>query len=325
MAQTVLVVGGAGYIGAHAVRDLQDAGHDVVVFDNLSTGHRAAVSAPLIVGDVRDPAALDAVFEAHKIDAVMHFAALALVAESVRNPMDTYHNNVLGTLALLRAMERAGVDKLIFSSTCAVYGEPQYLPLDEEHPCRPVSPYGTSKLMIDNVLRDLGASSRLRSVCFRYFNAAGAHPDGSIGESHDPETHLIPSALEVILGRRSGFKVFGTDFGTRDGTCTRDYVHVCDLAAAHRLAVEYLMAGGESGVWNLGTESGCTVLEVLQSVARVTGKEILWEPAPRRAGDAPGLYAGAHAARATFGWEPRFRDIDAIVETAWRWMRAKRY
>lgn len=325
MAQTVLVIGGAGYIGAHAVRDLQASGHDVVVFDNLSTGHRAAVSAPLVVGDIRDEAALNRVFEQYQICAVMHFAALAIVGESVRDPMSTYHNNVSGTLVLLRAMQRAGVDKLVFSSTCAVYGAPQYLPLDEQHPCNPVSPYGSSKHMIEVVLRDLERACGVRSVCFRYFNAAGAHPDGSIGESHEPETHLIPSALEVVLGRRSQFKVFGTDFDTRDGTCLRDYVHVCDLATAHRQALDYLKAGGVGGVWNLGTESGCTVLEVLQSVARVTGVEVAWEPSGRREGDAPGLLAGATAARSTFGWEPAFRDIDAIVDTAWRWMQNKRY
>ena len=325
MPQQVLVIGGAGYIGSHCVRDLMDQGAEVVVFDDLSTGHAESVSCPLVQGDIRNPSALEAVFEQHQFDAVMHFAAKSLVGESVNNPLLYFDVNVRGTITLLEAMKKAGVHNLVFSSTCAVYGDPDRLPLDESHPQRPVSPYGASKKMVEEVLRAASERHDFRIASLRYFNAAGAHPDGSLGESHTPETHLIPLALDALLGRRPPLKLFGRDYETRDGTCVRDYIHILDLALAHRLAANYLLEGGPSGAWNLGTGNGTTVLEILDSIHRVTGREVPYEDAPRRDGDPPGLYASAEAAKSAFGWEPRFGGIDDIVSTAWQWSQAPRY
>lgn len=325
MSNRILVVGGAGYIGSHCVRDLCDQGNEVVVFDDLSTGHPEAVSCELVQADIRDPNALDAVFQQHTFDAVMHFAAKSLVGESVQNPLLYFDVNVRGTITLLEAMRRAGVPNLVFSSTCAVYGNPDSLPLDESHPQRPVSPYGASKKIVEEVLYNASEGHGFRIASLRYFNAAGAHPDGTLGESHSPETHLIPLALDAMLGRRPPLKLFGRDYDTRDGTCVRDYIHILDLALAHRLAANHLMDGGSSGAWNLGTGNGTTVLEILHSIERVTGRSVPFEDAPRRDGDPAGLYASAIAAEKTFGWQPQFPSVDDIVSTAWAWSQAPRY
>ncbi|MEE2751572.1 MAG: UDP-glucose 4-epimerase GalE [Myxococcota bacterium] len=325
MGKQILVVGGAGYIGSHCVRDLLDQGAEVVVFDDLSTGHSEAVTCELVEGDIRDPNALDRAFAGHQFDAVMHFAAKSLVGESVHNPLHYFDVNVRGTITLLEAMRKAEVLNLVFSSTCAVYGDPDRLPLDESHPQRPVSPYGASKKMVEEVLRSASDQHGFRIASLRYFNAAGAHPDGTLGESHNPETHLIPLALDALLGRRPALKLFGRDYDTRDGTCVRDYIHILDLALAHRQAADYLVGGGASGAWNLGTGNGTTVLEILESIERVTGQAVPYEDAPRRDGDPPGLYASAEAAKRTFGWEPRFAGVDDIVSTAWQWSQAPRY
>lgn len=325
MSKRVLVVGGAGYIGSHCVRDLTDNGHEVVVYDNLSTGYRDAVSTKLVEGDIRDGDALRTLFAEHNFDAVMHFAAKSLVGESVQHPLRYFDVNVGGTATLLREMLHAGVQDLVFSSTCAIYGDPVYLPLDEKHPRNPVSPYGQSKLMVEQILDAAREKEGLRVASLRYFNAAGAHPDGTLGESHIPETHLIPIALKAMMGTRGPLSLFGSDYETRDGTCIRDYVHIMDLALAHRQAMELLGSGSPGGAWNLGTGNGTTVLEVLQSIERVTGKAVPYENAPRREGDAAGLYAVSSLAREQLGWEPRYRNIDEIVEHAWSWAQSPRF
>ncbi len=322
----VLVVGGAGYIGSHCTRDLIENGHTTVVFDDLSTGHREAVSSEFVCGDIRDREALRSLFSAHKFDAVMHFAAKSLVGESVSNPLRYYDVNVGGTVALLTEMQIAGVMNLIFSSTCAVYGAPEYLPLDEKHPMAPVSPYGQSKLMVEQVLDAARDKEGFSIAALRYFNAAGAHPDGTLGESHEPETHLIPIAIDANMKRRGPLKLFGDDYETRDGTCIRDYVHIMDLALAHRLAMEHLCSGKSKGAsWNLGTGTGTTVLEILQSIERVTGEPVPYEKADRRQGDPPGLYAKAIKAERDLGWTPKYIDVDEIVNHAWAWAKNPKY
>lgn len=322
----ILVCGGAGYIGSHMVRHLCLHGHAVVVFDNLSTGHREAVAdAPLVVGDVNDGSALEAVFRAQRFDAVMHFCALSLVGVSMSEPYRYYRNNVAGTLGLLEAMHAAGVDRLVFSSTAAVFGNPVGDLIDESHPTRPINPYGASKLMVERILADAAAAYGLRSVALRYFNAAGADPAGDVGESHAPETHLIPNVLRAALGQGGGLKVFGTDYATRDGSCVRDYVHVNDLAAAHLRAVEFMADHAGAHVFNLGNGQGFSVLEVIAAACRVTGREIPYARAPRRPGDPPTLVASSAKARAELGWEPEFTHIDDILATAWRWHRTARY
>jgi UDP-glucose 4-epimerase len=322
----VLVCGGAGYIGSHMVRFLQRQAHDVVVLDNLSTGHREAVgTAPLVVADIDDREALRGVLAAHSFDAVLHFCARSLVGESVREPFAYYRNNVGGTLNLLEAMREANVARLVFSSTAAVFGHPQAELISEDHPTAPINPYGASKLMVERMLADAAAAYGLRSVSLRYFNAAGADPDGGIGESHDPETHLIPNVLRAALGNGPMLKVFGDDYPTRDGTCVRDYIHVNDLASAHLLAVEYMDAREGAHVFNLGNGRGFTVHEVIQSAQRVTGRAIAYEQAPRRAGDPAVLVAASAKAREQLGWRPAFVDIDAIIASAWRWHQHAAY
>lgn len=322
----VLVCGGAGYIGSHMVRHLVRSGHEVVVFDNLSTGHREAVGdVALVEGDVLDARALDAVFAAHRFDAVMHFCARSLVGESVQKPLAYYENNVVGTLGLMQAMQRAGVDKLVFSSTAAVFGQPQAALIDEDHPTQPINPYGASKLMVERMLADAAAAYGLRSVALRYFNAAGADASGELGESHDPETHLIPNVLRAALGQGGGLKVFGDDYATRDGTCVRDYVHVNDLAAAHLAAVQFMQEHDGAHVFNLGNGEGFTVLEVIEAARRVTGADVAFERAPRRAGDPAVLVASSTRAREQLGWQPEYTDIASIIETAWQWHRKARY
>lgn len=322
----VLVCGGAGYIGAHMAKALAHVGYEVIVFDNLSTGHRAAVQwGDLIEGDLLDTDALGRLFQTHRFDAVMHFCALSQVAASVRDPYAYYRNNVAGTLNLLDAMHHAGVERLVFSSTAAVYGMPLADKLDESHATAPINPYGASKLMVERMLEDAVNAYGLRSVALRYFNAAGADPEGEIGESHAPETHLIPNVLRHALAMGEALHVFGDNYATRDGTCVRDYVHVNDLAAAHLLAMHYLDDNDGAHRFNLGSGSGYTVMEVIQAARDVTGKPISFTVGPRRAGDPPVLVADSNHATEILGWQPAFNSMPAIIETAWRWHANPRY
>lgn len=318
----VLVVGGAGYIGSHAVKRLQTAGHQVWVYDNLSLGHRAAVPADrLIVGELADRAHLTEVMRRHQIDAVMHFAAFALVNESVTDPALYYRNNVVAALELLDAMRDAGVNLIVFSSTTATYGEPDTIPIAETTLQQPINPYGFTKLVIEQALADYAAAYGLGFAALRYFNAAGADPDGTIGEDHTPESHLIPIVLQVALGQRDQITIFGDDYPTADGTCIRDYIHVCDLADAHLRALQ-LLQPGKGICLNLGTGKGTSVRQIIDACRRVTGHAIPEVIGQRRAGDPPELVADARRAQAELGWQPRYTDIDEIVETAWKWHRS---
>ncbi len=315
----VLVVGGAGYIGSHAVKMLRESGHTVWVYDNLSRGHRAAVPPEtLIVGEVADRPKLVATMRDKKIDAVMHFAAFALVNESVNDPSIYYRNNVVAALELLDAMREAKVMRIVFSSTTATYGEPTIIPISETTLQQPINPYGFTKLVIERALADYALAYGLGYAALRYFNAAGAHPNGEIGEDHDPETHIIPIVLQVALGQRERITVYGDDYATPDGTCVRDYVHVCDLADAHLRALTRLEAG--KGIClNLGTGRGTSVRELIEACREVTGHAIPEVAGNRRAGDPPELIADASRAKAELGWEPKYRDALSIVETAWKW------
>ncbi len=318
-APVVLVAGGAGYVGSHACLRLAEAGFRPVVFDDLSNGHEAFVQwGPLEVGDIRDAERLDSAFAKHRPVAVLHFAGLIEVGESMKRPGDFYDVNVGGSLQLIAAARRAGVQAMVFSSTCATYGAPVYAPMDEDHPQAPLNPYGRSKLMVEQALADLDRLSGFRSIALRYFNAAGADPRGRVGERHDPETHALPLLIEAALGRREGFSVFGTDYDTRDGTAVRDYVHVLDLADAHVLALRRLLAGGAGGAFNLGGGVGTTVRELIEAVRRISGRDIAVAEAPRRDGDAPVLVADNRRAVAELGWRPAY-DLDEIVRTAWAW------
>ena len=321
--QTVLVTGGAGYVGAHCCLALAEAGFRPVVYDNLSNGHARAVQwGPFEQGDIRDGARLDEVIARHRPVAVLHFAALIEVGESVKAPGRFYENNVGGALSLIEAARRGGIDKLVFSSTCATYGDPVRLPMDEDHPQSPLNPYGRTKLMIEQALADYDAYAGFRSVSLRYFNAAGADELGRIGESHEPETHAIPLALQTALGLREGFKLFGDDYDTRDGTAVRDYVHVLDLADAHVRALRYLLDGGETTVFNLGTGEGTTVRELVAAIHRTTNRPLPVEVVSRRPGDAPCLVADSSRATTVLGWRPT-RSLDDIVRSAWRWHAAQ--
>jgi len=313
------VTGGAGYIGSHASKTLAQAGYDVVVLDNLSAGHReAARYGELIEGDVGNVPLVRQVLRDHSISAVMHFAALLDVGASVRDPAGYYRNNVVGTLGLLEAMAAESVRLLVFSSTCATYGEPIETPIVETHPQHPINSYGETKLAVERALPHFERAYGLRSVALRYFNAAGADPDGEIGEDHSPEIHLIPRAIHAATGGE-GLQVFGDDYPTPDGTCLRDYIHVVDLADAHVKALEALSETGRSTAYNLGTGTPHSVREVIDSVERVTGRRVPWTLGPRRAGDPAVLYAAAHKAQAELHWKPRFAALDSIVATAWRW------
>ena len=321
--QTVLVTGGAGYVGSHTCLALAQAGFRPVVFDDLSNGHQEHVLwGPLEVGDVRDAGRLDAVFAAHQPVAVLHFAARIEVGESVKNPGTFFDVNVGGTITLIEAARRAGVNALVFSSTCATFGEPIQLPMAETHPQAPLNPYGRSKLMVEQALADYDRYVGFRSAVMRYFNAAGADPEGRIGEWHEPETHAIPLAIQVALGQRPHFTIFGDDYRTRDGTAERDYVHVLDLADAHVRAVRRLLAGGSSDTYNLGAGAGTTVRELVDGVGRVAGAPLAVQVAPRRQGDAPALVADNAKAREQLGWRPS-RDLDSILSSAWRWHSAR--
>jgi UDP-glucose-4-epimerase GalE len=325
MPTRILVVGGAGYIGSVCAAHLVSQGIEVEVYDDLSTGHREAVSGPLHVGDIRDRARLLEVLGGGRFDAVMHFAAKSLVGESVAHPLRYFDVNVGGTATLVQAMLDTGVQSLVFSSSCAVYGVPDSLPIPEDHPHRPVSPYGESKAMVERMLDGCREKEGLRVTSLRYFNAAGASADGRFGESHATETHLIPLALQAAMGQRPPLKLFGTDYDTPDGTCLRDYIHVLDLAEVHRLAVEALIAGDRGGAYNVGTGVGTSVREVIASVGRVTGTPVPHDEADRREGDPPALYAAADTVREKFGWTPKYTHIDDIVRTAAGWARAPRY
>ena len=317
---TVLVAGGAGYIGSHAVRELLREGFDVLVLDNLSNGRRELVGgAPLVEADLLDREALRRTFREARIGAVLHFAALIQVGESWSDPRRYYTHNLTTSLNLFDAMLEAGTECLIFSSTAAVYGEPVETPVTEAHPTRPANPYGRAKLMAEEILWDYERAHGLRSISLRYFNAAGAAPDGTAGECHDPETHLVPNVLLSALGRRPRLKVFGGDFPTPDGTAVRDYIHVTDLAAAHVLALKRLLDGEAGDVFNLGTERGHSVLEVVRAAERVTGREIPYDVGPRRPGDVAVLLASKAKAESVLGWQPRLSGLDTIVETALRW------
>ena len=316
---TILVIGGAGYVGAHICKALAARGDRPVVFDNLSSGHAHAVKwGPLMRGDIRSAADLDRAFSEHQPDGVMHFAANIEVGEGQRFPLQFWRNNVAGVVTLLEAMDRAGVAPLVFSSTCAVYGEPETVPITEAESCKPVSVYGRTKRAVEQLLADVAMAGGLRYAALRYFNAAGASPDGEIGEEHEPETHLIPNALKAAAGIGGGMKLFGTDYDTRDGTCIRDYVHVMDLADAHLAALDRLMAGDREITANLGTGRGASVLEVLKAVEAVTGREPPYEVHPRRDGDAPILSADLTHARKVLGFSPKRSDINTIIDDAWR-------
>jgi UDP-glucose 4-epimerase len=320
---TILVTGGAGYIGSHAVLALKQAGYEVIVLDNLSYGHRELVEqvleVKLIVGDISDSALLSEIFSTHDINAVMHFAAYIAVGESVTDPAKYYRNNVAGTLALLEAMQEASINKFIFSSTCALYGVPKFVPITEDHPQDPISPYATSKWMVERILSDFDAAYNLKSVRFRYFNAAGADPNGLLGEDHEPETHIIPLVLFAAMGKRDSISIFGTDYPTKDGTCIRDYIHVADLAQAHVLGLQYLLKGGESDVFNLGNGGGFSVREVIETAKQVTGKEIQIVECERRAGDPPVLVGSSDKARQLLGWHPQYPNLNEIISHAWQW------
>lgn len=319
-ATCVIVAGGAGYIGSHMVRMLKDNGFSPVVVDNLATGHADAVhGAPLRVGDIGDRDFMASVFHEFKPACVMHFAASSLVGESMQNPGKYWRNNLIQTLSLLDAMIGHGIRQFIFSSTAAVYGNPVEVPIPERHPTDPINPYGHSKLAVEHLLKDYDGAHGLRSVTLRYFNAAGAQPDGSLGERHDPETHLIPLVLQVASGRRPHIARYGSQHGTPDGSCIRDYIHVLDLCDAHLLALRALQAGATTSVYNLGNGLGHSVNEVIDAVRRVTGHPIPVQDDPPRAGDPPVLVADAARARAELGWTPRHADIDTIIAHAWQW------
>ncbi len=320
---TILVTGGAGYIGSHSVLTLQQAGYEVIVLDNLVYGHQDLVEtvlgAKLIVGDTCDRALLQQIFSEYQIDAVMHFAAYAYVGESVTKPAKYYHNNVIGTFTLLEAMREAEVNNFVFSSTCATYGVPDSVPIKEEQAQNPINPYGATKLMVERILQDFSLAYDFRSVCLRYFNAAGADPEARLGEDHNPETHLIPLVLQTALGQRESISIFGTDYDTSDGSCVRDYIHVLDLAQAHILALEYLVDGGPTDVFNLGNGNGFSVKQVIETARKITGKEIKAEISDRRAGDPPILVGSGAKARQVLGWQPQYSNLEAIITHAWQW------
>jgi len=316
---TILVTGGAGYIGSHAVKMLLAAGYHVVTLDNLSTGYQDAVlGGDFVLGDIADRAKLERLFTDYAFDGVMHFAASVQVEESVQNPIKYYQNNVAATLNLLDAMIAHHVKVLIFSSTAAIFGEPQYVPVDEHHPKQPLNPYGKTKWMVEQILADYDKAYGLKSVCLRYFNAAGADPEGEIVERHNPVTHLIPLVLQVAAGQRESINVYGQDYATPDGTCIRDYIHVNDLCQAHLLALEQLLAGAESNVYNLGNGVGFSVKQVIETVRKVTSKTIPVTITKRRAGDSAHLVANSKQAQESLGWQPQYADLSTLIMHSWQ-------
>ncbi len=318
--KTFLIVGGAGYIGSHMTLMLFELGYQVLVLDNLSTGFEdAVIGAQLIQGDIHDSAKLDEVFKRNKVDVVMHFAAHLDVGESVRDPFKYYQNNVVGTQTLLEKMVSHRVNNFIFSSTAAIFGEPEYVPIDEVHDKKPINPYGHSKLMVEQMLENYDQAYGLKSICLRYFNAAGADPQARIGERHDPETHLIPLVLQAATGRRESINVFGDDYDTEDGTCIRDYIHIVDLCTAHLISTEYLLSEAQSRQFNLGNGNGYTVQQVIDSAKKITNKPIKINQAERRAGDPARLVADATLAKKILNWVPKYTDLNEIIEHAWKW------
>lgn len=316
----ILVTGGAGYIGSHCCKALHQKGFHPITIDNLVYGHENFVRwGEFFQGDVGNPADLKKCFSRHKIDAVMHFAAYAYVGESVQDPLKYYENNLRNTVELLHAVVENDINHFVFSSTCATYGNPEETPIDERHPLNPINPYGRTKRMIEEILEDYGAAYGLNYTSLRYFNAAGADPDGEVGEDHNPETHLIPLVLDVATTKRKSIKVFGTDYPTPDGTCIRDYIHVTDLAEAHILALQRLTDGADSSVYNLGNGRGFSVLEVIERAREITARDIAAENTDRRPGDPPVLIASNEKAIAELGWKPQYADLDDIIGTAWRW------
>ncbi|MBI4856007.1 MAG: UDP-glucose 4-epimerase GalE [Acetobacterium woodii] len=317
----ILVCGGAGYIGSHVVRALVERQYDVVVVDNFSTGHGGAVpeNVTVIEGDIRDQILLKRVFEEHTIGCVMHFCANSLVGESMEQPIKYYHNNVYGTLCLLETMVEYNIKKFVFSSSAAVYGEPKILPITEETEKNPTNTYGETKLTVEKMLKWMDVAYGLKSMVFRYFNAAGAHSTGEIGEDHDPETHLIPLILQTALGLREKISIFGEDYNTPDGSCVRDYIHVLDIASAHILGMEKLMSGGDSNIYNLGDGKGFSVKEVIEKTKELTGREFKVAMAERRPGDPATLIASSEKAKQELSWSPEHSDLDNIIKTAWKW------
>lgn len=317
----ILVLGGAGYIGSHTVYELVDAGYEVIVIDNLLTGFKEAVhpQAKFYEGDIRDKIFLDNILSKEKIDGVIHFAASSQVGESMKNPLKYYNNNLCGTEVLLESMVEHGIDKIVFSSTAATYGEPESIPILETARTLPTNCYGETKLSMEKMFKWISKAHNLRYVSLRYFNACGAHPNGKIGEAHNPETHLIPLVLQVPNGKREYISVFGNDYDTKDGTCVRDYIHVNDLAQAHILAMEYLSKGGESNIFNLGNGVGFTVKEVIEMARKVTNHTIPIREEERRAGDPSLLIASSEKARKVLGWKPQYADLETIISTAWKW------
>ena len=318
---SVLVLGGAGYIGSHTVYELIERGEDVIVADNLQTGHIEAVhkQARFYKGDIRDKNFLDEIFKKEKIDAVIHFAANSLVGESMTDPLKYYDNNLYGTMILLKSMVENGIDKIVFSSTAAVYGEPENIPILETDRTEPTNTYGETKLSMEKMFKWVSRAHNLRYVSLRYFNACGAHVSGKIGEAHNPESHLIPLILQVPNGQRKEVSIFGDDYPTKDGTCIRDYIHVTDLAQAHILAVDYLRKGNSSDIFNLGNGVGFTVKEVIETARKVTEHPLPAVISPRRAGDPAQLIASSEKAKAVLGWKPQHADIEEIIATAWKW------
>jgi UDP-glucose 4-epimerase len=318
----ILVVGGAGYIGSHMVLDLLRSGYPVVTLDNLSRGHRELIpGGDFIEGDLGSPADLDAVFRRYPVTAVMHFAACSLVGESVEKPLAYYRNNVANTVTLLEAMHRYGIRQFLFSSTAAVYGEPQKIPIRETHPCAPTNPYGSTKLVVERLLQDVGRATGMTYSILRYFNAAGADASATIGERHRPETHLIPLVLQVASGERESITVFGTDYPTPDGTCVRDYIHVSDLTRAHLLALEALLDGGENTIYNLGNSTGYSVNQVIDVARKITGHAIPVQFSERRPGDPAVLIADSGHIRKALGWKPGYERLEDIIRSAWAWQR----
>jgi UDP-glucose 4-epimerase len=320
---TILVTGGAGYIGSHTVKILKSTGYEVIILDNLVYGHQDLVEkvlqVKLIVGELGDRLLLEQIFHDYSIEAVVHFAGYAYVGESMQNPAKYYRNNVVATLNLLEVMTGAGVKNMVFSSTCATYGNPTMIPIPENHAQNPINPYGASKLMVERMLADFSKAYGLNYVCFRYFNAAGADPQGQLGEDHHPETHLIPLVLLTALGKREYISIWGSDYPTPDGTCIRDYIHVEDLGNAHVLGLEYLLNGGKSEIFNLGNGNGFSVKEVIAMAGEVTGKEIKVKLGDRRLGDPPVLIGSAEKARKFLNWQPKYSDLETIITHAWHW------
>ena len=316
----ILVTGGAGYVGSHVVRELMETDHGIITVDNLQKGHEKAVlGGEFYHCDLADKDRLEEIFTRHNVDAVIHLAADSLVGESMDSPHKYYDNNICAGLVLLDIMLEHGVDKFVFSSTAAVYGEPENLPINEEDSKDPTNPYGRSKLFYEEILGDYQRAYDFDYISLRYFNASGAHPSGEIGENHEPETHLIPLVLQTALGQREALEIYGTNYDTRDGTCIRDYIHVSDLARAHILAVEELAAGGESAIYNLGSGDGFSVREVIESARKVTGKNIPAEPADPRPGDPPRLIASSSKIKKELGWQRHYTDLEEIIDTAWKW------